>query len=300
MLKIKHVHKSFKKKKVLDDVTLIAEKGEIIGLVAPNGTGKTTLLNILMNFIQPDSGNIELLDKYDYSSKKNELAMHRLLSFLPDLGDLYAELNGTEHLKLYAKMWGQKTEKLEEIIKELNMEGYVKKPVRTYSLGMKQRLCFAMLLAANTDIMLMDEVMNGLDPTNVQLISSILIRLKKAGKIILIASHMLENLDTYADRILFLKDGKIILEQNTHYPNKKEDFFIKIAVTPKQFSTLKEKIPFPDNHQYIASRLLCVPLKNMDVSEISKWIEVLFENNLYQFSIGEIGTSELYDAFYES
>ena len=104
MLKINNVNKSFGDKVVLKGVDFEAAPGEIIGLVAPNGTGKSTLLNIMMNFISPDSGKVSIKDQYDYSSKKNEIKMHEHLTFLSELNDFYAELSGVEHLKLYSKM----------------------------------------------------------------------------------------------------------------------------------------------------------------------------------------------------
>ena len=101
---------------------------------------------------------------------------------------------------------------MEETIDRLRMSDYIKRPVGTYSLGMRQRLCFAMQIVTDTPYMLMDEVMNGLDPTNVELISNVLKALRAQKKAIVIASHILTNLDSYADRVLFLKDGKIIHE----------------------------------------------------------------------------------------
>ncbi|MDZ7835433.1 MAG: ABC transporter ATP-binding protein [Alkalibacterium sp.] len=161
MLHIKNVSQSFGQNVVLDNISITIEKGEIIGLVAPNGTGKTTLLNIIMNFLSPDEGEVIYGKSLDYSTKKNEIEMRRHLSFLPEIDDLYQELTGIEHINYYASLWNQSTSDVEEIIDRLNMSHYVKNTVKTYSLGMRQRLCFAMILAADTDVMLMDEVMNG-------------------------------------------------------------------------------------------------------------------------------------------
>ncbi|MDN6167206.1 MAG: ATP-binding cassette domain-containing protein, partial [Tetragenococcus koreensis] len=85
-----------------------------------------------------------------------------------------AELSGRDHINLYSALWEEDKSHGQAVIERLNMESYVNRPVDTYSLGMKQRLCFAMLLSANSPVMLMDEVMNGLDPDNVDLITNIL------------------------------------------------------------------------------------------------------------------------------
>lgn len=206
MLEIKNVSHQYGSHKVLKNVNFTGNPGEILGLVAPNGAGKTTLLHIIMNFIQPTVGKVEWKDDsglIDYRSEKSTVAMHRTISYLPEIDDLYVELSGRDHIKLYTALWEEEKEHSESIIERLNMNSYVDRPVHTYSLGMKQRLCFAILLSANTPVMLMDEVMNGLDPDNVDLITEILMDLKAAGKLIFIASHLLDNLDLYADRILF-------------------------------------------------------------------------------------------------
>lgn len=299
MLTIHELSKSYKQKKVLDNISFIAEKGEIVGLVAPNGTGKTTLLNIIMNFVRPDSGYVTIENKYDYSSQKNEIKMHQKVSFLPDMDDLYDELSGIDHLMLYARVWKNNSVRVEEIVSSLNMDSYVNRAVRTYSLGMKQRLCFAMLLAADTEIMLMDEVMNGLDPDNVRLLTDKLNMLKQQGKTILIASHLLENLELYADKVLFFKHGKIIFQQREKAVKQKDTLYIKAEVSIQDYNKLKKTKIFPERHQYIASNMLCIPIASMNESEIGSWIAYFLKHKIYHVSVGEIGISEWYQEFYE-
>lgn len=298
MLNIKNISQSFGDKRILNNVSFEANAGEIIGLVAPNGTGKSTLLNIIMNYISPDSGVISILDEFNYSSKKQEIKMHQYLSFLPELNDLYEELNGYEHLKLYSNMWKNDNKQIDIIIEKLNMKHYIKKSVKTYSLGMRQRLAFAMLLAADTKIMLMDEVMNGLDPDNVTLLTKILIELKKEGKIILIASHLLDNLDLYGDRILFFRDGNILIETKEHVENKINQTYIKVYLDNKKYNELKKIKEFPVTSQYIANKIIAIPLKSLTKEEISMWIQFFIDQNILNITIGQIGTAEWYEEFY--
>jgi ABC-2 type transport system ATP-binding protein len=296
MLKLKDISVAYKDKKVLDKLSLTAEKGEIIGLVAPNGTGKTTLFNVIANFLKPNSGMVNFHEKHSYRSEKEEIRIHKQLATFPDQGDLFEELSGIDHMKLYANMWKKTTKHVPGIVEDLHMTDYVKKKVRTYSLGMRQRLCFAMMEAADTPMMLMDEVMNGLDLSNVALISQRLSNMKKQEKLIFVASHLLENLDLYADRVLFLKDGKIIHEQ--HFQDESEAF-IKISLEPDQYRLVKDKYILPKNYHYIAEHLLCIPTEGMEMDEPAEWLERLLPFDR-EITIGPLGTMEYYENYFHS
>lgn len=294
MLKLENVTVRFGDKTVLEDLNFTTEGGEIIGLVAPNGTGKTTLFNVISNFLKPNKGTVIFRDKYQYKTEKQEIKIHQELVSLPDQDDLFEELSGVEHLKLYADMW-QSKKKVEDVYKELNMESYVKNKVKTYSLGMRQRLCFGMLLCADTPIMLMDEVLNGLDVANIDLITEKLIDMKQEGKLLFIASHFLSNLDLYADRVLYLKDGDFVFE---HHLKDEEEAYIKLHVTPEEYEKLSLMYVLPENHLYIAERILCIGTGNMTKEEQADWMLRLasFENK--EISVGSLGTVEYYERFY--
>ena len=295
MLKIKNISIAFKDKQVLDDLSLEAHEGEIIGLVAPNGMGKTTLFNVIANFVKPNTGQVVFFGEHTYRSEKEELKIHRQLTVLPEQKDLFGELSGVDHLKLYGNMWKGTAKHIPQIIDDLQMGHYVKQKVRTYSLGMRQRLCFGMMLAADTKIMLMDEVMNGLDISNVALITDQLHRLRANKKLIFIASHLLENLDLYADRVLFLKDRKIIYEQRL---NEERDLYLKVSLSREQYEKVKDVYKLPEDHLYIANRVLCIPFAQMDGEERSLWMERLMTYAYQSLTVGPLGTYEYYERYY--
>ncbi|TLQ50256.1 ABC transporter ATP-binding protein [Lacticaseibacillus casei] len=225
-LQLQSLALSFKNKPhVIDNISLTMSSGSIVGIVAPNGTGKTTLLRLILNDLKPQSGKV-VLDGQTYGSQKQSLAMHRQMCLFPVQDDLYPDLSGKAHLEYYARLWHNRKKSVKQIITALDMHDYVNQPVRTYSMGMKQRLCFGMVMAANTPIMLLDEFMNGLDTINVARMSRILHGLRAEGKLIITVSHLLNNLQGYADLIYFMRDGKIIKTIDQH---EQQPLYIQVA-----------------------------------------------------------------------
>ncbi|BAN75268.1 MULTISPECIES: ATP-binding cassette domain-containing protein [Lacticaseibacillus] len=225
-LQLQSLALSFKNKPhVIDNISLTMSSGSIVGIVAPNGTGKTTLLRLILNDLKPQSGKV-VLDGQTYGSQKQSLAMHRQMCLFPVQDDLYPDLSGKAHLEYYARLWHNRKKSVKQIITALDMHDYVNQPVRTYSMGMKQRLCFGMVMAANTPIMLLDEFMNGLDTINVARMSRILRGLRAEGKLIITVSHLLNNLQGYADLIYFMRDGKIIKTIDQH---EQQPLYIQVA-----------------------------------------------------------------------
>lgn len=209
MIELQNITVAYGKQQVLTNLTLTLNSGQIIGLVAPNGTGKSTFLHLLLNFIPPQSGKLLINQTLTYGSPKANRSIHQLITILPALEDLYPDLTGYEHLRLYQRLWQQPSSHLPQIIETLDMSAFLKLPVRRYSYGMRQRLALGMQLATNSPIMLMDEVMNGLDPSLVATVSQLLKDLAQEGKLIVIASHLLDNLEEISQRILFLNDQQV-------------------------------------------------------------------------------------------
>lgn len=181
--------------------------GDFVGIVAPHGTGKNTLLRLILNDRLPTSGQV-VLDGTTYGSTKHTLAMHRTMCLFPVTDDLYPDLSGQAHLAYYARLWHNTTKSVKTINCALDMQDYVQLPVRTYYMGMKQRLCFGMVMAAHTPIMSLDEYLNGLDTIHVARMSQILRGLRAEGQLIITVSHSLNNLTGYADYLVYLRDGQ--------------------------------------------------------------------------------------------
>lgn len=294
-LKIEDLSVSYGDFEVLKNISFELSKGQLIGLVAPNGTGKTTLFNAIMRFIPVKSGKV-LIDNKEYTaSDKDVLALHQKITFFPDQADLFENFTGREHIEMYAEIWSGREEDVVEIIDRLEMDNYVDRKVQEYSLGMRQRLCFAMMVAADTPIMFMDEVMNGLDPENVSLVSDVLIELRAADKIVIIASHLLDNLDEYADKVFFLKE-KVLHHINDL--NEERPFFYKVVCTDEQYKHLETKNFITEHTILLSTNVLCIPVSDLSKEEDHRLFHELREMAIQSIEIAPLGTSEYYSHLY--
>ncbi|MGN7476514.1 ABC transporter ATP-binding protein [Solibacillus silvestris] len=299
MIEIQNITVQFSDKKVLNDISIEFNQGELIGLVAPNGTGKSTLMNVIMNYLKPTSGKVLFNNNLSYSSKSNEVKIHQFVSMMPDQSDLYNHLSGRAHLKMFATMWKSEPKLIEETIEALNMGHYVNKKTGTYSLGMRQRLCFAMQIVANTEIMMMDEVMNGLDPNNVEIISKILMGKKAEGKMIIIASHLLDNLEKYADRIFLFSEGKLV-NANEIVEGFSQAKIKTIRVKKMEDAVkkhLKEQYPMIEQ-QTLVNDMTLLHLPSSEAELLSSLTAFLVENNVMDFAFGKVTLNDLYALYY--
>ncbi|MEK4762668.1 ATP-binding cassette domain-containing protein [Viridibacillus sp. FSL E2-0187] len=300
MIELKNIGVQFSGRDILKDVSVMFNAGEIIGLVAPNGTGKSTLMNVIMNYINPNRGKVILNTELEYTNKKNEVIIHQLVSMMPDQSDLYNYISGKEHLKIYSSMWNSNPKLIESTIKELGMASYINKNTGTYSLGMRQRLCFAMQIVSDTQVMLMDEVMNGLDPTHVELISQILVKKKSEGKTVIVASHLLENLEKYADRIFFMKNGELILV-NAISPGFEEREITTVRIA-EMTDRIKEEISkeFPETKvRSLPNGATLLDVRGYDSGELGNILGFLKENQITEFSFGKVTLNDMYSMYYQ-
>ena len=293
MLNISIANFSYGEKEVLEEIYIQIDKPKIIGLVAPNGTGKSTLIEIIAGNLNNRDVSV-LLDDKNY--KNHYLEMKRKIVRMCNQDDLYSDLTGLQHLQFYAEMWNIKPSFVDEVVSKLQMTEYISNKVSSYSLGMKQRLCFALVVVTNCEVMLLDEVMNGLDPDNVQLISKVLQSLKNEGKIIIIASHLLNNLNSIADEVYFLKDKRIALKYNLE-----DEFNKSIEIQFLSEDRYKEFI-----EQFINMNMLFNPselttsIKDWnELDSIFLWIQSNLKD-IYSLTYGKKGCEIIYQELFHS
>lgn len=205
LLTIKNVHVNYGKKPILENIDLELNTPEIIGLVTPNGAGKTTLLRTIAGLIRPTAGKVLI---NGMAAAENREAYYKTLYFVESNQTLYPNLKGIDHLKYVKSTWNSPVN-LEQVIQDLAISEYINVPIKKLSLGMKQHILMAMCIVSNADVILLDEPMNGLDPTSMKKISFQLTKMKNQHKVILFSSHILSNVDSISDKVLFLKNKKI-------------------------------------------------------------------------------------------
>ena len=208
MLQVIDLEKKYNGKTILDKVNFRLEKGQIKALVGPNGSGKTTLMNSISNSIKIDGGKI-VIDNEQYDDEK----IFNKLTFFRDETILDFNMKGIDYLKLIKNAYKKSTEDVNNICKKYEIEGFANKRVGEYSLGMKKKLMLAMSFLPGNDYVLLDEPLNGLDPTSVIKTKNLLKEIAKQNVGIIISSHGLNDLDDISRDILFLKDKKILEEK---------------------------------------------------------------------------------------
>jgi ABC-2 type transport system ATP-binding protein len=212
MIKIQNISKSFNGQVVIDNLTLEAKSGTIVGLLGANGAGKSTTINMILGFLEPDNGTIEV----DGLTIKNNLKdIRKIIGYVPENVNLYTYLSGIENLDYFCKLNNTKynTSQLEQILIEcgLDKETHHKK-IENYSKGMRQKVGIAIAYSRNARVYLLDEPASGLDPLASNELSVLLKKLALNGAAIIMASHDIFRVNETCDKICILKKGLLVKE----------------------------------------------------------------------------------------
>lgn len=205
-IKVENLAKKFQDQTILRNVNLDFNGGHIYGIVGRNGSGKSVFMKLLCGFYKPTEGTI-LYDSVDINSNNvfppSTRALIEKPTFLP-------ELSGFENLKLLASIQNKiDDEKIIETMRKLNLYDERNKKYSKYSLGTKQKLGIAQVLMENPEVMIFDEPMNGIENETVEIIRNILTTERSKGKLIIVASHIKEDIDNLADEVFEVDNGYI-------------------------------------------------------------------------------------------
>lgn len=207
MLKVNGLSLSYGSQQVLNNISFSFERGKITGLLGPNGAGKSSILKVLAGLVRPNSGIVhkEGTQLDDISSLRESSA------YMIDSPAFYPFLSGKQNLQLICKVLGVEKD-LQRLMELVGLDPFSTKHVKNFSTGMKQRLAIAQTMINDADLLLLDEPFNGLDPNGFQDLIALLRNLNSEGMTIVVSSHLLNELEQFADGFILLHRGSIALD----------------------------------------------------------------------------------------
>lgn len=204
VLSINKLSKNYGNIRALDEISFDVPAGCVFGILGPNGSGKTTTLGIIMDILKPTSGSFTFLGQ----TPSADLRKH--VGTLLETPNFYHYLSAQKNLEIAAEIKGKGKEDIQTVLEKVNLWQRKDSKFSTYSLGMKQRLAIASALLGNPDVLVFDEPTNGLDPVGIAEIRELIKRLASEGKTIIMASHLLDEVEKVCTHVAILKKGKLL------------------------------------------------------------------------------------------
>ncbi len=234
-------------KVALKGLSLSVYRGEVFGFLGPNGAGKTTTMNVLLGFTSATSGKASL-----FGTDVRQPISRQRIGYLPELTYYYKFLTAEELLRFYAKIFNipkaQREERIRQVLHRVDLEHAARRPIRTYSKGMQQRIGIAQALINDPDLLILDEPTSGLDPVGRMEVRHLIQRLKQEGKTVFFSSHELGEVETVCDRVGILAQGELkalgpVQELLAPGERSLEQAFLRIIGYQAQEETLCKKSP---------------------------------------------------------
>jgi ABC-2 type transport system ATP-binding protein len=195
-------------KRAVSNLNLMVREREVFGFLGPNGAGKTTTMNVLLGFVNATSGTAKL-----FGTDVREPIARQRIGYLPEMTYYYKFLTAEELLRFYARIFKiskvERERRIDAVLKLVELEHARKRPIRTYSKGMQQRVGLAQALINNPDLLILDEPTSGLDPIGRMKVREIIRRLKNEGKTVFFSSHEMGEVETVCDRVAILHEGEL-------------------------------------------------------------------------------------------
>lgn len=294
VLSVKGLKKVIGKKTLVENISFEVQQGEVFGFLGPNGAGKTTTIRMLVGLIKPTEGTIAIAG---YDVRREFRKAMRQVGSIVENPELYTYLTGWENLKQFARMLGDVAEeRIHEIVRMVHLDKRIHDKVKTYSLGMKQRLGIAQALLSNPKLLILDEPTNGLDPAGIRELREFVHHLvQEEDMSVFISSHLLSEVQMMCDRVAIINHGKMITVATIEDLVKKAADRVEWVVTPieKAESILRglaEVKELTAEQNIITCR--------MPIERISMYNKQLIENGIDVHSVREVAFT-LEDLFME-
>ena len=206
ILQTNNLSKIYNKKiQAVDNLNLNITRGNIYGILGPNGSGKTTTLGMVLGIINPTSGSYTWFDKHPSAKSRKRIGA------ILETPNFYPYMNAKKNLEIIAHIKKVDNKQIPELIDLVGLTGRVNSPFSTYSLGMKQRLAIAGALIGDPEVLIFDEPTNGLDPQGIVEVRNLLIQIGQQGKTILLASHIIDEVEKVCNHVAIIKYGKLLV-----------------------------------------------------------------------------------------
>ena len=248
VLSVENLSKRYGAIQALKNVSFTVPGGTVFGILGPNGSGKTTLLGTIMDILKPTSGTFRLFDEVPTQAHRKQIGT------LLETPNFYHYLSGEKNLEIAAAIKERGKEDIPRVLEMVNLAQRKNSKFSTYSLGMKQRLAIASCLLGNPEVMVFDEPTNGLDPVGIAEIRELIKRLNIEGKTIIMASHLLDEVEKVCTHVAVLKKGELLASGDVNEILANEDIVEVGAIDAKklhavitqmdQYKTIKENGKF--------------------------------------------------------
>ena len=217
ILTVENLSKNYGSIQALKNVSFSVPEGTVFGILGPNGSGKTTTLGTILDIIKPTSGSYRLFDETPTAVQR------RKIGTLLETPNFYHYLSGKKNLEIAAEIKQHGKEDIEQVLETVDLTKRKDSKFSTYSLGMKQRLAIASCLLGNPNVLVFDEPTNGLDPVGIAEIRTLMKELHRQGKTIIMASHLLDEVEKVCTHVAILKRGELIMSGNVNEILSNED-----------------------------------------------------------------------------
>ena len=273
-------------KTIVEDITFDMHEGEIIGLLGPNGSGKTTIMRMMVGLTKVSKGDIYCFEK---PLGLGKTTMLKEVGAMIETPEFYNYMSGWANLKQFARVCGKKVTRarMKELVEFVSLSKVIKKKVKTYSLGMRQRLGLAQALLNDPKVLILDEPVNGLDPQGVQDFRNKLKEIAATGVSILISSHLLDEIEKVSDRIIVIEKGKIIADDKLE--NLVSDEIVKTLIVTHNIEKTEVLIgELGIRYELTKDGFV---FENLNREEKARIITYLVNNNVELDTIRELHTS---------
>lgn len=274
ILTVDQLSKHFGKNKAVDQLSFSIKKGNVYGILGPNGSGKSTTLGMVLNVVNPTQGR--------FSWFNGDISTHDALKKIGAIiehPNFYPSMSALDNLHLVAKIKCIASPPFEEKLKLVNLWERRNDPFNSFSLGMKQRLAIASALLNNPEILILDEPTNGLDPEGIHQIRAIIQAIAQQGTTILLASHLLDEVEKICSHVFILRHGKMIYDGSVENMNASHGFFEVAAENQTALLNIVQQISAFDSVSEMPNQLIkCILNTPMEADTLNK---MMIEKGIY-------------------